>query len=372
MARVDSYTQVEVSIPGHQYPVLIARNGLSDADLLKSLVHSNQVMVVTNKTIAPLYLDQVQSSFADYQCDTLILEDGEEHKNQQNLFALYDALIDKRHHRDTTLIALGGGVIGDLTGFAAATYQRGVGLIQIPTSLLAQVDAAIGGKTAINHPTGKNMIGSFYQPSAVLIDVNTLATLPEREFKAGIAEIIKYALLVGGEFLIQLRVSLAKGLTAQSPELANIIQQCCQIKAQFVVDDEKEVGARALLNLGHTFAHALEAYTKYQYWLHGEAVAIGLYCASILSVKLGLNDDSLIAEVENLLIQAGLPHKIPGFIQLDQLEDLMSLDKKVKNNCLRFIVIKKPGNCYLEDKITKACLHDTLIAAVEGENNEKG
>jgi 3-dehydroquinate synthase len=247
-----------------------------------------------------------------------------------------------------------------LTGFAAATYQRGVAFVQIPTTLLAQVDASVGGKTAINHPLGKNMIGSFYQPQAVLIDLNTLASLPEREFRSGLAEIIKYGLIAGGLFFDQLHEALKQGLNVESSQLPYIIEQCCRIKAQFVIDDEREIGSRALLNLGHTFAHALEAYTQYQVWLHGEAVAIGLFCAALLSCKLGLIDALLVKQIEQMLAYSGLPHKIPKDINLEKLKDLMSLDKKIKNNCLRFVVIKKPGDCYLSDSVLDEYLQETL------------
>ncbi len=312
-------------------------------------------------------MDTIQSALSSIQCDVVILPDGEEYKNQHSLFTIYDSLIQNRHHRDTTIIALGGGVVGDIAGFAAATYQRGVQYIQIPTTLLAQIDASVGGKTAINHPSGKNLIGSFYQPKAVIIDLNTLNTLPEREFRSGLAEMIKYGLLSGGLFLQQLNKALDQGLTAESAELPQLIAQCCQIKADIVGNDEKEHGQRALLNLGHTFAHALEAYTHYQRWLHGEAVAIGLYCAAVLSCKMGLLAPSVVELVERMLFLAGLPHKIPQSVDLMQLTDLMGLDKKIKNNNLRFVVIKKPGECYLDDKVTEDCLHNTLITAVEGE-----
>jgi 3-dehydroquinate synthase len=219
MAKFEIYEQIDVSLPGYQYPIIICRNGLDNAELLLQFVTSQQVLIVTNNTIAPLYLNYLQSVFALIQCDVVILPDGEQHKNQQSLFAIYDSLIKNKHHRDTTLIALGGGVIGDLAGFAASTYQRGIHFIQVPTTLLAQVDASVGGKTAINHPLGKNMIGSFYQPQAVLIDLNTLGSLPEREFRAGIAEMIKYGLLAGGDFLKQLVHALKQGLSVQSPNL---------------------------------------------------------------------------------------------------------------------------------------------------------
>lgn len=265
------------------------------------------------------------------------------------------------------MIALGGGVIGDITGFAASTYQRGVPFIQVPTSLLAQVDASVGGKTAINHPAGKNMIGSFYQPQAVIIDVSTLHSLADREFKAGLAEIIKYAILEGGDFLKDLHHQLKNGISKNSEELPHLIAQCCTIKARFVVSDEREHGVRALLNLGHTFGHALEAYTHYQRWLHGEAVAIGLYCAAFLSYEIGLIDYSIVELIEQMLEWSGLPHKIPKEIDLTQLTHLMSLDKKIKNGCLRFVVLRDFGDCYLDDKVTEHHVYKALVASVEGE-----
>ncbi len=367
MAKFEDYTQVDVILPGYQYPILICRKGVSDWSLLRRLVPSKQVLVVTNATIAPLYLQSIQSAFASIQCDVVILEDGEEFKNEQSLSVIYNSLIQNRHHRDTTIVALGGGVVGDIAGFAASTYQRGVPFLQIPTTLLAQIDASVGGKTAINHSLGKNLIGSFYQPQAVLIDLDTLKTLPEREFRSGLAEMIKYALLAGGDFLEKLLSSLKKGLTADSIELPDLIAACCRIKAMFVANDEKEMGQRALLNLGHTFAHALETYTGYQQWLHGEAVAIGLYCAAVLSFNMSLLDSKEVTLVEQMLKYAQLPHKIPKAVDLNKLRDLMSLDKKIKNNCLRFVVIKKPGECYLDDKVTEHCLYNTLMTVVEGE-----
>ncbi|MGC1183476.1 3-dehydroquinate synthase [Legionella sp.] len=363
MANFKTYERIDVCLTEDPYSISICRNGLSCPEWMRTFVKSQQVLIVTNQTIASFYLKYIQSAFTEIQCDVVILEDGENYKNQHSLFAIYDALIQNKHHRDTTIIALGGGVIGDMAGFAASTYQRGVELIHIPTTLLAQIDSSIGGKTAINHSQGKNMIGSFYQPVAVLIDMATLDTLPEREFRSGLAEMIKYGLLVGGEFLQQLNNALEQDLTPGHLQLPQLIAQCCHIKAQFVEKDEKERGQRCLLNLGHTFAHALEAYTDYKHWLHGEAVAIGLYCAAILSYKMGLINEQLVAYVKKMLQNAGLPHLIPGAINLEKLTTLMNLDKKVKNNRMRFVLIKKPGMCYLEDEITQENLHNTLIAA---------
>ncbi|CAM2995996.1 3-dehydroquinate synthase [Legionella worsleiensis] len=367
MAKFEVFTQVDVCLPGCHYPIIICRKGLHDSSLLCQLIPSQQVLIVTNDTVAPLYLESIEAALASKQCDTVVIQDGEAFKNQHSLFSIYNALIHNRHHRDTTVVALGGGVIGDLAGFAASTYQRGVGFVQIPTTLLAQIDASVGGKTAINHSSGKNLIGSFYQPNAVLIDLNSLDTLPDREFRAGLAEMIKYAVLEGGDFLDHLMAALQQGLTSKSHELPEFIAHCCRIKAHYVAMDEKETGQRALLNLGHTFAHALEAYTYYERWLHGEAVAIGLYCAAVLSHNLGLLDFKYVELIEQMLEYGGLPHKIPASIDLIRLMDLMRLDKKIKNNCLRFVVIKKPGECFLDDQVSTHCLHNTLITAVKGE-----
>jgi len=368
MANPELEHELIVRLPTHNYPVITGQSLLANTVLFKKYITSRQVMIVTNAVIAPLYLDILQNAFEDRQCDVVILEDGEEHKNQASLFQIYDALIEKQHHRDTTLVALGGGVVGDITGFAAATYQRGVKFVQIPTTLLAQVDASVGGKTAINHPFGKNMIGSFYQPEAVIIDLNTLLTLPQREFAAGVAEIIKYAVLTGGVFSEEVYSALKKDFNSASPELPALVHQCCAIKAGFVEQDEREAGLRALLNLGHTVAHALEAYTHYNRWLHGEAVAIGLYCAALLSCEYAGLDKKTLATIDEMLRLADLPRRIPSDIDLEQLRILMGKDKKIKNNTLRFILVKNMGSCYIEDNVTETSLRRMLHNAVEGEN----
>lgn len=368
MAKFEIYEKLEIALSGHRYPVLIGHHALTDEEVLRRYVPAKQVLLVTNDRIAPLYLKNLQSAFSDRQCDVVILQDGEAFKNRQSLFEIYDTLIAKQHHRDTNLIALGGGVIGDLSGFAAATYQRGVPFVQIPTTLLAQVDASIGGKTAINHPQAKNMIGSFHQPSAVIIDLDTLKTLPSREFRAGLAEVIKYAVLAGGEFLEFVYEALEKGLAEKACEkLPAIISQCCQIKARFVQDDEREAGQRALLNLGHTFAHALEAYTHYNRWLHGEAVAIGLYCAALLSCQQLRVEEKMLHVVDEMLARAKLPRRIPGDIDLNKLRAFMAQDKKIKNKNLRFILIRALGDCYIEEQVREENLRLSLQAAVEGD-----
>lgn len=382
MAKSEIYQQLHVDIPLHGYPIVIGKNLITDEQLLRQYISSKQVLIVTNETVAPLYLSKLQNVLADIQCDCVILPDGEEHKNQSSLTTVYNTLIKNRHHRDTTLIALGGGVIGDLTGFAAATYQRGVRFIQIPSTLLAQVDASVGGKTAINHDSSKNMIGCFHQPTVVLIDLNLLLTLPRRELQAGFAEIIKYAWLVGGSFLQQVnewlissslyssmmaddgQVTNGKGLLLSDAVLAKLIGDCCQIKAGYVETDEREAGARALLNLGHTFAHALEAYTEYQRWLHGEAVAIGLYCAAVLSYQSGYLSEQHLTMMDNMLIKAKLPRRIPQDIDLEILYSFMLSDKKINNQQLRFVLMKAPGDCYLEEQITIQQLQRALRAAM--------
>lgn len=368
MARREVVQRLDIQLPSSAYPIFVGPNLLLDDVLLKQFILTDQLLIVTNETIAPLYLETVRRIFSGMQVDVFILKDGEAYKNQFSLFALYDELIKRQHHRDTTLVALGGGVVGDLAGFAAATYQRGVRFIQIPTTLLAQVDASVGGKTAINHSQAKNMIGSFYQPSAVIIDVETLKTLPLREFNAGLAEVIKYALLVGGDFLSLLTTALDTGITPRSTStLTELIFQCCRIKAAVVESDERESGCRVLLNLGHTFAHALESITHYQRWLHGEAVGIGLYCAALLSYQLGYLDENSVTQVDALLEKAGLPRRIPASIDRVVLQALMNNDKKIKNKQLRFVLMKAFGDCYLDSQVSEDSVRRVLLSAVEGD-----
>lgn len=353
MANRDHLLKVDVCLSEHNYSIYICRNGLNNADLLRQIAASSQVLIVTNHTIAPFYLNSIQSAFSDRHCNTIILPDGEQYKDHQSLFQIIESLIVNQYHRDCLLVALGGGVVGDLTGFAASIYQRGCKYLQIPTSLLAQVDASVGGKTAINYNKGKNILGSFYQPDAVLIDPLTLNTLPKREFVAGIAEIIKYGLLEGGATLQRLQELLSQGVEAFYTHSAEVIEMCCRIKVKYVENDEKEQNERALLNLGHTFAHALESYTDYKQWLHGEAVAIGLHCAALLSHQMNLLSLNWLKVIQNMIRDIGLPWLIPKNTDLNQLIELMQHDKKIKNNRLRFILIKKPGACYLETEVSK-------------------
>ena len=368
MAKPKLQHKLDIECPSHQYPIYIGQGLLDDPLLLRSHILGPQVLIVTNDTIAPLYLERVQQALASLQCDVVILPDGEMHKHLNSLYAIYDALIVHEHHRDTTLIALGGGVIGDITGFAAATYQRGVRFIQLPTTLLSQVDSSVGGKTAVNHPMAKNMIGSFYQPDAVIMDINTLTTLPPREFYAGFSEIIKYGLLMGGAFLVKLDQLLLEGLKPTlTTALSDLIADCCRIKATFVQEDERERGRRALLNLGHTFGHALESYTHYQRWLHGEAVSIGLYCAALLSYQLGHLSEADLVHVDSMLQSAQLPRRIPKDIDLKQLQVLMLKDKKVNNHRLHLVLFKTIGDCYIESTLSEDTIDQALKMAVEGD-----
>ncbi len=363
MARPEIKT-LRVHLDTRSYNIVIGQNILTKPSLITPLIQTQQVCIVTNETIAPLYLQTLCASLADKKIDCVILKDGEMYKNMASLRKIYDKLVSQNHRRDTTLIALGGGVIGDITGFAAATYQRGVSFIQIPTTLLAQVDASVGGKTAINHPQGKNLIGSIYQPKQVIIDIATLKTLHKRAYKAGMAEIIKYALLAGGKLYHQVEQALNAPMNAQ--QLIDIIHACCAYKAHIIEQDEHESHIRALLNLGHTTAHALEAYTHYQRWLHGEAVAIGLHVAALISQELGFIDKTIVNNLVVLLKKAGLPVNIPRDIELAKLWSFIQKDKKAQHHSLRFILIKAIGHCYIETNMDETLVMLGLTKAVEG------
>ncbi len=341
MANPEVLEEVYVTCSHIHYVITIGRHLLKDATRFASLIRGTQVLIVTNETIAPLYLDVLSQSLQTFQCDVVVLPDGEAYKTQESATRIHEALIKHQHHRDTTLIALGGGVIGDITGFAASTYHRGVDFIQCPTTLLAVVDAAVGGKTAINYPNAKNAVGSFHHPKAVCVDLTCLDTLPKREFRSAFGEIIKYALLSGD-------------LSLLSKPLPELIASCCRIKADIVKADETDrTGVRALLNLGHTFAHALEAYTNYTRWLHGEAVAIGLYCAARLSHRLGQLDIALVQQIDALLASCELPRRVPDDISWDALYTLMQQDKKATHGNVPFVLMRALGQCYLETSVKK-------------------
>ncbi|WP_111658042.1 3-dehydroquinate synthase [Isoalcanivorax indicus] len=350
---------LDVALGARSYPIYIGE-GLLDTALLRKHVRASQVLVVTNETVAPLYLQRVLDGLDGLRCDTLVLPDGEQHKNLATLETIFDTLMAQRHSRTTTLVALGGGVVGDMVGFAAACYQRGVDFIQVPTTLLAQVDSSVGGKTAVNHPRGKNMIGAFHQPRAVVIDTQVLGTLPERELSAGLAEVIKYGLIRDAAFYQWLLENM-HGLTARDPALlAEAILVSCRNKAEVVAEDETEQGNRALLNLGHTFGHAIETWTGYSEWLHGEAVGAGMMMAARLSAELGWLPRAAVTELDQLLRLAGLPVAPPQGMAPDDFTALMALDKKVHDGTLRLVLLKAIGQAVVTADFDQATLKRLL------------
>ena len=337
-----------ISLSSRSYPIYIGANLLHDKTLLQKHLRSQQVLIVSNPTVADRYLAAVQKALTDYQCDIVLLPDGEKYKSIETLQEIFTTLLSHRHRRQTTLLALGGGVIGDMTGFAAACYQRGVDFIQLPTTLLAQVDSSIGGKTAVNHKLGKNMIGAFHQPRAVIADIATLATLPEREFCAGLAEIIKAALIKDKVFFEWLELHIDDLLTKKTDILIEAVAQSCAIKAAIVECDETEqTGERALLNLGHTFGHAIETCLNYESHLHGEAVAMGLILAAKLSQQCGFISREDVVRIQRLLERAHLPTQVPNSLRIDDLLIAMQRDKKIINKQLAFIVLKAIGEATL-------------------------
>ena len=352
-----------VDLGARSYPIRIGQGLLDQAELLTPHIAGRQVMVVSNTTVAPLYQDRVLASLAELDVASVVLPDGEQYKTLETLNTIYTALLEQRFNRGCTLIALGGGVVGDITGFAAASYQRGVAFIQIPTTLLAQVDSSVGGKTGVNHPLGKNMIGAFHQPRAVIIDTDTLDTLDDRQLAAGLAEVIKYGLIHDAEFFTWLEEHIG-GLKARDKTLlARAIERSCTIKAEIVAADELESGMRALLNLGHTFGHAIETGTGYGSWLHGEAVATGMLMATDLSARhgwLGRND---VQRIEAILRQAGLPTVPPEAMDEQRFMDLMAVDKKVIDGGLRLVLLKRIGEAFVTADFKPGLLSETLTAA---------
>jgi 3-dehydroquinate synthase len=353
---------LKVELAGRSYPIHIGRNLIGDASLILPHLKRKHVAVVTNTTVAPLYLEQLTVSLqaAGVSVLPIILPDGEAYKNTQTLNMIYDALLQNRCERSTTLIALGGGVIGDLTGYAAATFLRGVPFIQIPTTLLSQVDSSVGGKTGINHPLGKNMIGAFYQPQLVLADIDTLKTLPPREFSAGMAEVIKYGLMRDAEFFDWLERDVEALMALDEQALSYAIYRSCQNKADLVALDEHEQGDRALLNLGHTFGHAIENAMGYGVWLHGEAVAAGTILAADLSQRLGWLTSLDSKRVMDILQAANLPVTAPN-LGVERYLDLMGHDKKVEDGKIRLVLQQGIGKAvissdYAADKLTETLL----------------
>ncbi|KGJ89725.1 3-dehydroquinate synthase [Colwellia psychrerythraea] len=342
------------------YPIYIDSGLLSKTDLLSSHIRAKRVCIVSNDLVAPLYLASLKSKLTAFDVDEVILPDGEAEKSLANFDVIMSHLLNNEHGRDTTLIALGGGVIGDITGFAAACYQRGIDFIQIPTTLLSQVDSSVGGKTAINHPLGKNMVGAFYQPKAVFIDIDSLSTLPVREFNAGMAEVIKYGILGDKDFFEWLEANV-KGIKSSDKQLlAVMIEKCCKCKADIVASDETEAGVRALLNLGHTFGHAIEAEQGYGNWLHGEAVATGMILAAKLAVAMNLLEVSELRRIEKLITVFDLPVVAPKNMGFDEFIRHMRRDKKNIAGKLRFIIPTAIGQSEIRDDVTQGTLQEIL------------
>ncbi|NIB39341.1 3-dehydroquinate synthase [Pseudomaricurvus alkylphenolicus] len=350
-----------VDLGDRSYPIYVGQNLLGDEQWIRPHIKGNQVCVVTNETIAPLYLDKVVQSLQGLQVSTVVLPDGESHKNLEVLSRIFDQLLSERHNRTTTLIALGGGVVGDMTGFAAASYQRGVDFVQIPTTLLAQVDSSVGGKTGVNHPLGKNMIGAFHQPNAVIIDTDVLGSLPQRELSAGIAEVIKYGLIADAPFFEWLESNIARLMACDAEALAYSIERSCQNKADVVAKDEREGGIRAILNLGHTFGHAIETAQGYGEWLHGEAVAAGMVMAVDLSIREGWLPQSVQTRLVELLNLSKLPTKSPDDMDEEQFLSLMSVDKKVLDGQLRLVLLKALGEAVVSQDFSVDNLRQTLL-----------
>ncbi|WP_201576125.1 3-dehydroquinate synthase [Psychrobacter immobilis] len=353
----------------HDYPIVITEQSSTEqssnesstmAQQVMPYITGRQVLIVTNDTVAPLYLTALEKPLAEqFVVKVCILPDGEQYKNQTSINQIYDALMAEHFNRDVTLIALGGGVIGDMTGFAAASFMRGVNFIQIPTTLLSQVDSSVGGKTGINHAQGKNMIGAFWQPQMVLAEMSTLKTLPARELSAGLAEVIKYALIMDAEFLTWLEHNLPAMMALDLAVLGEAVKRCCQYKADVVAQDERESGVRALLNFGHTFGHVIETHEGYGNWLHGEAVAAGMVQAAELSQKIGWLTSEDVARIKRVLTLANLPITPPA-IDVQTALDLMGHDKKVKHGQIRLILLKSLGDAVLTNDFDAELLTDVL------------
>ena len=350
---------LQIDLGERSYPIVIGSGLLGDASLLARHVQARDLLVVTNETVAPLYLAKLQAGLAGKRVRAVVLPDGEQYKTLGVLERVFDALVDARMNRDACVIALGGGVVGDMAGFAAASYQRGIDFVQVPTTLLAQVDSSVGGKTGVNHPRGKNLIGAFHQPRAVLSDLDTLRTLPARELHAGLAEVIKYGLIDDADFLQWIERHVDDLLALDLQALATAVRRSCEIKARIVAADEREHGQRALLNLGHTFGHAIETAAGYGEWLHGEAVGMGMLLAADMSQRLGWIDAADVARVRELLARAGLPVAAPP-IGAARAFELMGMDKKVLQGRIRLVLLQRLGQGVVSGDYPVDLLHATL------------
>ncbi|NRA56377.1 MAG: 3-dehydroquinate synthase [Gammaproteobacteria bacterium] len=354
--------QLEVQLGERSYPIYIGQGLFADGELITRHIKTNKVMLVTNTTVEELYLEQVKASLesAGKIVDCTVLPDGEVYKTLETLNLIFDGLLQHQHGRDTCIVALGGGVIGDMAGFAASCYQRGVDFIQLPTTLLSQVDSSVGGKTAVNHPLGKNMIGAFYQPKAVYIDIECLGTLPATEFAAGMAEVIKYGIIWDQEFFDWLDIARVPIRALDAESLTRMIFRCCEIKAEVVSEDEQERGVRALLNLGHTFGHAIESEQGYGVWLHGEAVGAGMVLAATTSQMMGLITTQQTQQIEALIKSYDLPTVAPQEMNFDAFIKHMVVDKKVIAGKLRFVLPTAVGSAELRSDVSEDVLRQVI------------
>ena len=350
---------LQVDVGHSRYPISIGPGLLTNRELLGGHVHGRDLLIVTNTTVAQLYLGVLRAGFPDRRIAECILPDGEQHKTLQTAGWVFDALVGNRMNRDAMVLALGGGVVGDIAGFAAACYQRGIGYVQIPTTLLAQVDSSVGGKTGVNHSGGKNLIGAFYQPLAVIADTDTLATLPDRELRAGLAEVIKYGCVWDPLLFDWLDHNMASLLARDVDALTYAIARSCEIKATVVAKDEREQNLRAILNFGHTFGHAIEAATAFETYLHGEAVGLGMLIAADLSHRLGFIDTAVKGRVHDILARAGLPTEAPRFGSVKAFE-LMQMDKKVLAGSVRLVLLEKLGRAIVTANYSQSALDATL------------
>ena len=350
---------VQVDVGHSRYPITIGSGLLTQRELLDAQIPGRDLMVVTNTTVAPLYLPALRTALGGRRVAECVLPDGEQHKTLETAGRVFDALVEHKLNRDATVLALGGGVVGDIAGFCAACYQRGIGYVQVPTTLLAQVDSSVGGKTGVNHSGGKNLIGAFHQPLAVIADTDTLATLPDRELSAGLAEVIKYGCVSDPLLFDWLELNVGKLLARDTDALSYAIARSCQIKAAVVAQDEREQGLRATLNFGHTFGHAIEAATAYETLLHGEAVALGMLIAADLSCRLGMIDAAVKARLHDLVARAGLPIDVPK-IGAARAVALMQMDKKVLSGKLRLVLLRKLGLAVVTSTYARSALDAAL------------
>ncbi len=360
----DSINTIHIDLGERSYPIIIGP-GITRNESLERHISQRNVLVVSNETVAPLYLEQIVNGLGNRLVESVILPDGEAYKNLDVLNRIFDGMIEAGFGRDCCVVALGGGVVGDMAGFAAAAYQRGVALVQVPTSLLAQVDSSVGGKTGVNHAMGKNMIGAFHQPEAVLIDTDVLTTLAQRELSAGLAEVIKYGFIRDAEFFTWLEQHIDALLERDTDALAHAIRRSCEIKAEVVAADEREHGVRALLNFGHTFGHAIENLQGYGNWLHGEAVGAGMCMALDMSARMGWIDEQAKQRGISLIERAHLPTRAPANLTTAQIIELMGRDKKVMDGQVRLILLKAIGQAVITAEFEQHVLETTINSALD-------